>query len=67
MLKHLQLKVVGRDANLEETIGKYERSKVPQALFESNGPMRHGCVARLLTAVLKETHLKVEEKIPESG
>ena len=28
--------------------------------------MCHGCKAGWLTAVLKETHLKMEEKLPES-
>ena len=63
----LQLKAVGKDANLEETIGEYLCSKIPQALFVSNGSMRHGCVAGWLTAVLNVTHLKMEEKLQESG
>ena len=42
-----------------------ECSEVPQALFESNGSMRHGCIAEWLTTVLKETHLKMQEKLPD--
>ena len=55
----LNQKAVGKDVNVEETIGEYECSKVPQALFESTGSMRHGGKAGWLTAVLKETHLKM--------
>ena len=58
---------VGKDVNLEETIGEYECSKVPEALFESNGSMHHGCKAWWLTAVLKDTHLKMEEKLFDIG
>ena len=59
----LQQKAIGKDVNLEETIGEYECSKVPQAFFEQNGSMRHGCTAGWLTGVLNETHLKMEEKL----
>ena len=48
-----------------ETIGECECSKVPQALFESSGSLRHGCKAGWLTTALKETHLK-KEKLPVS-
>jgi hypothetical protein len=41
----LHQKAVGKDVNLEETIGEYECSKIPQASFESNGSMRRGCKA----------------------
>ena len=61
LIRLLHQKAVGQDVNLEETIGEYECSKAPQALFESNGSMRHGCKGGWLTAVLKETHLKMEE------
>ena len=68
MLKHLlQLKAVGKDANLEETIGEYECSKVPQVLFDSSVSMRQGCIVGWLTAVLKDTHLKMEEKLLDIG
>ena len=63
----LHQKAVGKDVNLEEIIGEYECSKVPQALFESNGSMRHDCKAGWLTAVLKETHLKMKEKLLDIG
>jgi len=43
LIRLLHQKGVGEDFNLEETIGEYECSKVPQALLESNGSMRHGC------------------------
>ena len=38
-------KAFAKDIKLEETIGEYECAKVLQALFESNGSMRHGCKA----------------------
>ena len=58
LIRLLQQKDVGKYVNLEETIREYECSKVPQALCEPKGSMRHGCKA----AVLKETDLKMEEK-----
>ena len=67
MLKRiLQLKAVGKNVNLEETIGEYERSKVPPTLFEPNGSMRHGCKTGWLKTGLKETHLRLDEKLLES-
>ena len=36
-------------------------------LFGSNGLMRHDGKAGWLTTVLKETHLKMEEKLPDFG
>jgi len=58
-MRLLQQKAVREDANLEETIGEYECSNVRQALFQSNGSKGHGCMGGWLTAVLKETHLKI--------
>ena len=43
LIRLLLQKGIGGNVNLEETIGEYECSKVPQALFESNGSMRQGC------------------------
>jgi len=45
LISLLHQKDIGENGNLEETIGEYECSKVPQPLFESNGPMRQGCKA----------------------
>ena len=45
LIRLLHQKAVGKDVNLEETIGDSESSKVPQASFESNGSMRQGCKA----------------------
>ena len=67
LIRLLQQKADGKDVNLEEIIGEYECSKVPQALFESNGSMRHGYRAVWLTDVFKETHLKMEEKLLDFG
>ena len=52
----LQLKALGKVFNLEETIGEYECSELPSALFELNGSMRHGCKTGWMRIVLKETH-----------
>ena len=65
LIRLLQEKAVGKVVKLEETIGEYECSEVPQALFESNGSMRNGCMAGWLTAVLKETHLMMAEQFPD--
>ena len=43
LIRLLHQKGIGENVNLEETIGEYECSKVPQALFKSNGSMRQGC------------------------
>ena len=67
LMRLLHQKAVGKDINIGETIGEYECSKVPQALFESNGSMRHRCKAWWLTVVLKETHLKNEETLLDIG
>ena len=67
LIRLLHQKAVGKDVNLEETIGEYECSKVPQTLFESNVSMRHGCKAGWLTAMLKGTHLKMEETLLNIG
>ena len=44
LIRLLHQKGIGEHVNLEETIGEYECSKVPQALFVSNGSMRQGCI-----------------------
>ena len=67
LIRLLHQKGIWENVNLEETIGEYECSKVPQALFESNGSMRQGCKGLRLTAVLKETHLKMEDKLFDIG
>ena len=67
LIRLLYQKAVGKDVYFEETIGEYEGFKVPEALFESNGSMRHGCKAWWVTTVLKETHLKMMEKLLEIG
>jgi len=36
---------VGKDVNLDETVGECECSKVSEGSFESNGSMRHDCKA----------------------
>ena len=45
LIRILHQNAVGKDVNLKETFGEYECTKVPQALFESNGSMRHCCKA----------------------
>ena len=68
ILKRLiQLKAVGHEVNLEETIGEFECAKAPPSMFEVNEQMRHGNKSVWLTALQKETSLEVRDSLPISN
>ena len=62
----LQIKAVGRDVCIEQTIGEYECPKVRPSLFEADGVMLHSNTSMWLTTLLKETHVQLENNLSTS-
>jgi len=67
LFRMTQLIACGEDVDVQSTVGHYECSSTPPALFNEDSSMRlKGTKSSLVKVLLKETDVKAVENLPES-